>query len=99
MSAGGHCGGTGSSKTPQHDLRRAIHNPMLCTLCGFVYGVMVGNSCMLPSMTKKAGPCIVIATNETERDINRIHNEDNISKVQNAMGVDGKPKWYRVSSG
>ena len=44
-------------------------------------------------------PCIVIATNETERDIDRIHNEDNISKVQNVIGVDEKPKWYRVSSG
>ena len=44
-------------------------------------------------------PCIVIATNKIERDIDHIHNEDNISKVQNAIGVDEKPKWYRVSSG
>ena len=55
MSAGGHCGGTGSSKIPQTDLSGAVYNSMLCKLCCFAYRVVVESSCNLPSMMKTAG--------------------------------------------
>ncbi|KAJ7596297.1 hypothetical protein C8J56DRAFT_1040538 [Mycena floridula] len=42
-------------------------------------------------------PFIVIASNRTQADIDRMNNLENIRTVQAAMGVAGEPKWYRVS--
>lgn len=58
----------------------------------------IGADFMLTYLLDEEGyhvPCFLIANNESQNNIDRIKDRENIAKVQDVLGLHGEPRWYK----